>query len=119
MQAVFLSLLEFTVPMAELAGGKEDVHMSNSNPGTKLPKQLSLRCCHAQAHTDIHIFFCPCGQQAPVETWGRQLEAAASSAHQLVLAKCLLVLPQGSAIHPELPGLSQLCINMWMNGKQA
>lgn len=57
----FFSLLEFTVPMPELAVGEEDVHTSNSSRGTNLPKQLSLRCCSAQSctGTQTHIFFCP------------------------------------------------------------
>jgi len=33
----FFSLLEFAVPMAELAGGKEDVHTNTSSPGKNLP----------------------------------------------------------------------------------
>lgn len=35
-----------------------------------------------------------------------------------VLVKRLLVLPRGSAVHPELLGLCQLHIDMWVDGKQ-
>lgn len=37
--------------MAELGGGEEDVHTSNSSPGMNLPKQLLLKCFSMQAHT--------------------------------------------------------------------